>query len=678
MPSRSQIAIEISERERFAGDTHFGNSGAYERIKARARIAVDPAARDLAGIADLDKAPRNREGLVELATDLLILKPVDLDRGNRRLFFDWGNRGNVRCLQFFNDAQGSNDPRSPAHAGNGFLMRRGYTIVMAGWQADLLPGDNRFLLDVPVAMENGKPITGKVRVEYIATSKAQTTFPLSSRASTRSHPTVSLDTRQARLTRRRYAKDDRIPVPHDQWMFARVEGGAGLDNQGGETAVIASDVHIHLPAGFEPGWIYELVYDGRDPLVLGLGHVAVRDVVAFLKSGRADDAGTANPLPGGMEKAYGWGRSQTGRCIRDFIYRGFNANPAGGRVFDGLLPHVAGGGKMWMNHRFANVIVSAGQQHEDHENPADTFPFAYASSTDHLTGRTDAICKRPETDPLIIHTQTATEYWQRRGSLVHTDTEGNDLALPDTVRAYLWSSSQHFADPLLKAPGRGICQNVQNVVWTSMLFRGVLDAMDQWATAAKPPPASRIPRRADGTLVDVETWRERFPRIPGIATPLEPNTLERLDFGPDYERGVICEPPGRTGEHYAVLVPATDSDGNDVAGVRAPMVEVPLATYTGWNMRIRGQGHGALHEFTGSTIAFAETPEERALTRDPRASIQERYGDVATYQRLIGEAARKLVADGLMVEEDVARCIAAAADWHAPRHDVSLRSGVGE
>lgn len=671
MSSQSRrIEISTTERGAFAGGATFGDVGAYERIKGRAHLAVDPLAADLAGVTDLDKAPRGPDGLVRFATDVLILKPADMARSNRRLFFDWGNRGNIRCLQFFNDAAGSNDPRSAAHAGNGFLMRRGYTVVMAGWQADLLPGDNRFLLDVPVATDAGRPITGQVRVEYIATAPGQRTFPLSGRASTRSHPAVSLDTRKAQLTRRRYARDARIPVPADQWMFARVEGGAGLDNQGGETAIIASDVHIHIPGGFEPGWIYELVYEGRDPLVLGLGHVAVRQFVSYLRSGRPDDAGNANPVPGGIDKAYGWGRSQTGRCIRDFVHRGFNAAPAGGKVFDGLLPHVAGGGLMWLNHRFANGIVSAGQQHEDHENPADRFPFSYASSTDHLTGKTDGICKRPETDPLIMHTQTGTEYWQRRGSLAHTDTQGNDLALPGNVRAYFWSSSQHFADPLLKKPGRGICQNVQNVVWTSMLFRAVLDALDGWASMGMAPPKSRIPLRSDGTLVDVDTWRKGFPAIPGVATPREPNTLERLDFGPDFDAGLLAEPPQRTGEHYAVLVPATDADGNDVAGVRVPMVQVPLATYTGWNMRARGQGHGALHEFTGSTIPFAESPEERGMLRDPRPSIAERYENAGAYQRAIGEAARHLVSERFMLEEDVDRCVSAAADWHAPRHDV--------
>ena len=668
----NRVEIDITERFAFAGGQSFGAVGPYERLKGRAHFAVDPKARAQAGVVDLDKAAVDAGGLVRFSADISILKPVDPAKGSGRLFFDWGNRGNIRCLQFFNDAVGSNDPRTAEHAGNGFMMRRGYTLVWCGWQADLLPGDHRFLLDVPVATDKDKPITGQVRVEYIANARGVTTMPLSSRASTRSHPTVSLDTRKASLTRRRYAGDARIPVPPDAWMFARLEGGSGLDNQGAEYAIVPSDTHIHIPAGFEPGWIYELVYEGKNPLVLGLGHVAVRDFVSFLKSGKPDTAGKANPAGRPMEKAYGWGRSQTGRCIRDFIHRGFNADASGRKVFDGMLPHVSGGGLMWMNHRFANVIVAAGQEYEDHENPADRFPFSYASSSDHITGRTDAICKRPETDPLILHTQTATEYWQRHGSLVHTDTRGNDLPQPENVRVYLWSSSQHFADPLLKKPPRGVCQNVINVVWTSMLFRGMLDAMDAWASKGVAPPDSRIPRRADGTLVPGEEYRAKFPAIPGIATPRGPSPLERLDFGPDFDKGLLVEPPKRTGQSYTVLVPAADADGNDKAGVRAPMVQVPLGTYTGWNLRARGFGHGAMFEFSGSTIPLPETSEERAATGDPRVSILERYPCKAAYREAIGEAAQKLVAQGLMLQEDIERCMAAAANWGRPRHDVSL------
>ena len=670
------IEIDITERFPFAEDQAFGEVGPYERIKGKARLSVDPKGALQRGICDIDHAPVDTQGRVHFTTDISIIRPVDMARGNRGLFFDWGNRGNIRCLQFFNDAVGSNDPRTAAHAGNGFFMRRGYSVVCAGWQADLLPGNHRFLLNVPVATRNGQPITGPVRVEYIADKPGITTFPLSSRASTRSHPTVSLDTSKAQLTRRRYAGDARIPVPPDQWMFARTETGIGLDAVGSETALIPSDTHIHIPSGFKTGWIYELVYEGRDPLVLGLGHAAVRDLVSYLRSGHRDAAGQVNPLgpAGSIEKAYGWGRSQTGRAIRDFVYRGFNGDAEGKKVFDGLMPHVAGGGLMWMNHRFANVIVAAGQQYEDHENPADHFPFAYASSTDHLTGRTDAICNRPDTDPLIFHTQTGTEYWQRRGSLAHTDTAGNDLAPPDNVRIYFWASSQHFADPLLIKPGTAgcVCQNVQNVVSTSMLFRAMLDNMDAWATKGTPPPDSRMPRRSDGTLVDIETWRKKFPAIPGAMTPREPNTLELLDFGQEAAQGILQEPPRRTGKHYAVLVPAVDQDGNDIAGIRAPMVQAPLATYTGWNIRARGFGHGATHEFTGSTLPFPATPQERAATGDPRQSIAERYGDGAAYQAAIGEAARRLVVERLMLEEDVGRSVAAAANWNAPRHDVEV------
>ena len=665
----NRVELSISERFAFAGGHEFGAVGAYERLNGRAHFAVDPHAAAQQGITDIENAPTDKDGLVRFIGDFSILKPVDPERGNRRVFFDYGNRANKRMLQFFNDALASNDPRTLAHAGNGFLMRRGYTVVWLAWQGDLLPGNGRLLLDLPVARERSGPITGSVRVEYIANRAGITTFPLSGHASTRSHPTVSLDPREASLTRRRYPYDERIPVPAESWSFARIEGGVGLDNQGAEQAVISSDTHIHIPGGFELGWIYELVYTGRDPLVLGLGHAAVRDFVSFL---RYSEENPANLGP--IEKAYAWGRSQTGRCMRDFVYRGFNADALGRKVFDGILPHVAGAGRKWLNQRFANAVVSGGQQYEDHFNPADSFPFSYAETTDHLIGRRDAILKRPETDPLVIHTQTSTEYWQRRGSLVHTDTRGNDLPQPDTVRIYCWASSQHFADPTSAKLERGIRQNYLNTVATSMLFRATIDAMDRWATKGVAPPESRIPRRADGTLVTFEEWRRQFPRIPGVATPSGPNLLPLLDFGPDFERGLLKEPPAVVpGDGYMVLVPAIDEDGNERAGVRAPMVQAPLGTYCGWNLRARGFGHGAMHEFSGSYIPLPESPEERRMTGDPRKSILERYPNAHAYATAITAAARQLVEDGFMLEEDIERAVAAAVNWGRPRHDTELK-----
>jgi len=126
------------------------------------------------------------------------------------------------------------------------------------------------------------------------------------------------------------------------------------------------------------------------------------------------------------------------------------------------------------------------------------------------------------------------------------------------------------------------------------------------------------------------------------------------------------------GGDYTVLVPAVDEDGNDRAGVRAPMVAAPLGTYCGWNLRARGFGHGAMHEFSGSYIPLPETPEERRATGDPRRSILERYPDAGAYVRAITAATRQLVEQGLMLEEDVERAAAAAADWGRPRHDIGL------
>ncbi len=666
------LELRITEREPFAEGHCFEGTGPYERLVGRARFAVDPEDCAYAEIVDLDKAPRTAVGLVEYAADVCILKPTG--PGNRRLFFGYGNRGNKRELQFFNDAPASNDPRTLRDAGNGFLMRRGYTVVWAAWEGDLLPGDGRMLLDVPVARDGAVPLTGLVRTEFIADRPGISTFPLSGWASTRSYPTVSRDTARAKLTRRRYPGDPREPVASDAWTFARTEGGVGLDAQGAESALVESDTHIHVFAGFEPGWIYELVYTARDPRPHGIGHAVVRDLVSFLRHDDTDRRGDANPLAGTLEKAYAWGRSQTGRCIRDFIHRGYNADARGRRVFDGVMPHVSGGGLMWMNHRFARVVNPAGQQYEDHENCADRFPFAYGASIDHLSGRRDAILERPETDPLVLHTQSATEYWQRHGSLVHTDTEGRDLEPPDNVRIYLWASSQHFADPNAVRPARGNCRHYANVVQTSMLFRAMLDALDAWATRGTEPPASRIPRRADGTLVEFEAWKSQFPRIPGVMTPSGANSLPLYDFGPAFARGLLTREPPDVADAggYAVLVPAVDGDGNDVAGVRAPMVEAPLGTCTGWNLRARGFGHGAMHEFTGSYVPFPDTDSEAAMTGDPRASLLARYGDAGGYQRAIEAAARRLVDERLMLEEDVDRVVARARDWGRPLHDVRL------
>ena len=667
--------IELIETERsiFADGQQFKNHGSYEIIKGYVVFNIDPKSRFFAGVTDIKKAPKNRKGLVEFKSDFLILRPSESGKGNRSIFFEWVNRGNIRCLQFFNDAIGSNFPIKADHVGNGFLFRNGYTIVFCAWQGDLLAGDDRFLMELPVAKNNAKSIKGIVRSQFILEQNGIKTQPLSGWYNTRSHPTVSMDSEKSILTRRPYTNAKIQKIPSKDWFFAREEKGLGLDGSNIETSIVPSDSHIYLPGGFETGWIYELIYTAKDPLIMGLGHPAVRDFISFLRYNEYDSQDTPNPLLNlKIEKVYGWGRSQSGRLIRDFVYQGYNKDQKGRKVFDGLMPHVSGAGMLWMNHRFANSVSPAGQEHEYHENCADRFPFSYAKSTDHLTGKNDSILTRPKTDPLIIHTQSATEYWQRRGSLVHTDTQGNDLLQPENVRIYCWGSSQHFADPLLKSLSNENCQNFTNSVRTSMFFRAMLTRMEMWARDGVSPPPNLFPLRKNGTLLTGEEWRKRFPKIPGIMTPNGPAKLPLLDFGPNFSKGLITkEPPEIIDEAgYTVMVPSVDHDGNDIGCLRAPMVEVPLATYTGWNIRVRGQGHGAMYQFSGSTIPFPETQDEKFTTNDPRRSILERYRDRNHYVDLILKSAKLLEEEGFLLGEDVKRCGEWAQNWDFQRHQL--------
>lgn len=662
------VSIEIKSYGLLGNGYHFGSTGAYEILKGWSNFKIDPALKANSQIVDIENAPTNQDGSISFSSEIYILRPAETSKGNNKIFFDYGNRGNKRALQYFNDAIGSNDPNSIEHCGNGFLFRRGYTLVWSAWQGDLLAGNGRMLMNLPIAQKSGRPLTGTNRSEFIASTPGITTFPLSGWISTRSHPTVSLDTQKSKLTRRRYPDDKRQDVPYYKWSFSRQEKGLGMDFQGIETALIPSNTHIHIPDGFETGWIYELIYTASDPLIMGLGHIAVRDLISFLRYERND----TNPLAAHkIEKAYSFGRSQTGRCIRDSIYLGFNEDIQGRKVFDGVISHVAGAGKMWLNHRFSNAIVPAGQQYEDHDNIADQFPFSYSETKDHITGKVDAICKRPITDPLIFHSQTATEYWQRRGSLVHTDTQGNDIQMPANVRLYFWASAQHVGNPLQGHPKRGVCQNLGNVVQTSMLLRAMLDALDDWAAQDRQPPESQVPKQNDGTLVTMDEWQQQFPAIPGVNVPRKPNLLPLYDYGPMAEHGILnlLPPAIKNKEGYTILVPAVDDDGNDIAGIRAPMVAAPLATYTGWNLRSYSFGEGAMHEFSGSTMKFPETDSIRNATGDPRRSILTRYGDKNGYFEAIKQATENLIQNRFLLEEDLLRVLELSREWCGSRHE---------
>lgn len=644
------VRVQVDRREPFAGGQNFGTAGPYERVAGRMFLEVDPAHPANERVADLKLAPRNTRGKVEFWSDFFLLKPVDATRGNRRLFYDVNNRGNKLALGAFNH-RGGNDPSTVTDAGNGFLMRQGYSILWCGWNGDVRPGDNRLLIGLPVATENGKPITAPVHAEICVNEKSSSQPFYWGNSDP--YPSVTLDHRDARLTMRASRSQQPVVVPYDDWAFARFEDGK----------VVPDPKHLYLKEGFRPGWLYELVYTATGPRVTGLGFAAVRDSVSFLRYAEKDAAGMANPLAGLIERAYVFGISQSGRFIHHLVYEGFDTDERNRVVFDGALAHVGGSGKGYFNHRFAQT-TRHGSQHEDNLSPSEFFPFTTSPQYDPVTGERGDTLARARTSghvPKMFFTGTSTEYWTRATSLLHTDVEGKSDVPPDpNVRIYFITGGQHGVSG---SSDRGIFQNPVNVLDHRPVLRALLVQLDHWVTSGTEPPASRIPRIADGTLVDLKTYQSTFPAIPGAHAPAAMYVPVRLDLGPQWKQTGIAEfVPPRVGPAYRALVPAINADGNEIAGIRLPDIAVPLATFTGWNLRSESVGAaGALGRWNGSYLPFAQTAADRAKTGDPRLSIAERYASRDAYLARVGETALQLRDEGFLLDEDVVEILKTAS-----------------
>jgi hypothetical protein len=653
--------LEVHTREDFAGGKEFGSSGSYEKLVGVARFAVDPAHLRNKAIVDLDRAPRNAQGKVEFAADVFILKPKDAARGNGALLYDVNNRGNKLALGFFNSAPGSNNPTTLAHAGNGFLFRRGYTVVWCGWIGELLPGGDRLLLAPPMAGDSRKPITGSVRFEMV-TDKPADTLPLSRREGHGSYSPTRKGEAKGVLTWRMRETDPREIIPRAQWSLQRQEIPAVKKGVPGTLG----QIRLKLAGGFRPGYIYELVCECENPIVQGLGFAAVRDLVSFLKH----DSGKDNPMLVGkksaISRAHAFGVSQSGRFLRHLLYQGFNIDEHDRKVFDGLMPHVAGGGLGFFNHRFAQPTRHNGQ-HEEHLYPCDIFPFTYGpGSDDHRLpdgmvarrGGRDGILERIAREdsrlmPKVMHTQSAAEYWHRSGSLVHTDTLGRtDAAIPANVRIYAFGGTQH--GPASRPPGRGVADNLLNPGDYRPFLRALLDALDAWVRDGTEPPASVYPRVDQSTLVDWSQEATGFPALPGVRYPEVIQRPSALDVGSDFAtKGIVGHEPPRILGHYTVLVPKSDADGNDLGCLLPVEVAVPLATYTGWNLRRRDVGaEGMLASLAGSYIPFPATEAVRQASGDPRISIEKRYGTFATYRKRWEAERDRLVKERYLLAED--------------------------
>jgi hypothetical protein len=620
----------------------FGATGPYLKIAGTFDGEIDPADRRNAVIADINFAPQTG-GKVRYTSTFFILRPVDLSKGNGKLFYDSGNRGSKRILQWFNDGAASDNPTTAADFGNGFLMRQGYIVALNGYSGDVTPAPNAMSITLPVAVNpDGSTITGPVVAESIPSAATNTTISLPYAAN-------STDPTNGVLTVREHALDPKVPVTG--WSY--------VNNRS-----------ITFPGPAKVQWIYEFVYTAKDPNVMGIGHAATRDFLSFLKQATTDDFGNPNPvaMPGGLRAIYAWGRSNGGRQERDFVRWGFNEDESGSIVFDGVMPYATGsGGHMWTNFRFAQPTVSQ-QQHSRHFSHEYEFPHTLPVITDPITGQTDGIfrrCLANNTCPKYFNIDSANEYWNKSNSLNHTDSFGTDLPAIETLapnaRLYFIASIQHNTTfDAVPAPDASppACQQLTNPLYNGPVFRALAVALDQWVSSGTLPPPSRVPHRSDGTLVPPE--QVNFPRIPATsyagwpsltAVAFSPLTMSRnapLDFS------VVPYQP-LPGPEYTVQVPQVDADGNDIAGIRLPFLTAPIGTYTGWAMLRPGAGAPDICGQLGQFIPFANTAAERTAAGDPRLSLEERYGNHLGFVGAVKFAAVNLVNQRFLLQEDANR-----------------------
>jgi hypothetical protein len=630
------VRVEVQSRTDVLDGKAFGLAGAYERLTGRVYFSVPIANVHNQGIVDLDHAVNLQNGEVAFSANVIVVRPKDAKKGNGTMLLEIPNRGHSGLISLVDGG----DWNLADDAGDAWLLRNGYTIATIGWQWDA-PGANAMVLSAPIAKDHGRTITGLVRGDLMP-SQRMAEIPLGhlivGHIGGTEYPVAAPDDPRNELTVRDSREDERTVIPRAQWQFAHSVDGK----------LVPSDRFIHLDGGFRPGKLYEYVYVAADPVVAGLGFAAVRDFASYAK--HAPDAVAP------AARVYGEGISQDGRFLRDFLYQGFNADEQGRMALDGVLAHVAGAGRGSFNYRFAQPSRDA-EPTSSVFYPTDIFPFTDLPERDPETGETGGLLDRATAErvvPKIFFSNTSFEYWGRVASLIHTSADGKrDVRISDAVRIYHFTGLQHFSGPFPPRKGTGelMGQEPQSPLPVRYFWRAMITNMDGWVRAGTPPPPSNYPMIADGTLVPLKAYA--FPKIPGVKLPHEANRAYRLDFGPDWTRGILSLQPPRVGKPFPVLVPQVDGDGNERDGVRLPEITVPLATFASWNLR--DPSIGAPDErvaFELSYIPFPRTAAERIAKGDPRTSIAERYAGRDDYMSRYAKAVDRLVAERWILPED--------------------------
>jgi hypothetical protein len=648
------VSLEVAERGAYQGGTPFGEAGSYEYVAGVMRFAIDPRSSANQLICDIDLAPTNQQGQVEFSAQFHLLKPIDPPRDGR-LLVDSPNRGNMTALALFNGAARRDSASPDVDPGNGYLLRAGYSVLSVAIQWDVPDSPERLRAFFPEALRDGRRLTGPAFVQWW--DNAPTYVHLLSDAGHAPYPTADVADPDATLTVRDHHDGPARLVPRQAWQFARLADGRP----------VVDARYCYLGEGFQAGKVYELTYTAEGAPVIGLGFAGYRDAASFFKHASAADG---NPLAGDVRYAYGCGQSMNGRWLREFLYWGFNRDESGRTVYDALLPHIASSRRGEFNFRFGQPSTNILRA------PGNVYPFAFEPTPDAVPGEPRGLLDRTRVNgsmPRVLCVNTGMEYWWSGASLAHTTIDAaRDLEPPADVRTYYLAGTQHGpgALPLTRRTVEDfVACNPINVQDYRPALRALLDALDHWVRDGAEPPASRVPRLADGTAATREDCLERIGRIPGVSCPRYLPRRLRLRFPSTADPAEVQYPPTEDGA-YPTLVSVLDADYNEVAGIRLPEIGVPLATYTGWNVRDASMGEGGLmtsgSPLMGSTLPFARTRREREQSGDPRLSIEERYSNKPAYLDALRSYALQLVAERFLLDEDVERCVAmASARWDA-------------
>ena len=608
-PARADVTrVEVKTR------TPIADAG-YEKIAGLVYFAVNPRTAGNSVIADLEKTATTHDGRVEFSADFYILRPLDASRSNRVALVDVANRGRKMVLSGFNRG-GASDPVTAVDLGDGFLMRQGFTVAWVGWEFDVRrSADVDRGAGMGIAVPTARGVSDVVRASFTPNDDGPQT--VGDLAGYRPLDAVARDTTLS-------VRDGEFGA---RQSIAR------------ERYTVRGNV-VTLAGGFEKGRTYELIYRPTEWPVAGLGLAAYRDFTSWLR--HAPDSLAP------VDHTIGFGSSQSGRFLRTFFYYGFNADEQGRRVLDGAMVHIAGAAQLSLNQRGAqptSLTMYAATQ----------FPYATAAERDPVTRRVDGLFENgraAKTQPKVMFTNTAVEYWGggRAAALIHTTADGKrDLALPPNVRAYFLTGAQHGPAPF-PAPAETAGQQPSNPLEYWWTMRALLVAMTDWVTRGVEPPASQVPRLADGSLVTVA--KLKFPALPGVANP-------RTVQGPRAEN-----------HDLPFLVPQVDADGNEIAGIRTPEHRVPMATFTGWNFRGAAIGGTAqLVNLLGAAVPFPATK----TAGDPRRALDERYPAKDAYLAAASEAADALVKGRYLRRDDVAAVMARVEAWWAQVHPAGSR-----